>query len=239
MGSKAKHRIKIVLFSFLIFFVAIFMGFYIYTLDYYHADDTALQILDDYHTRITIKDNMTFLYPSKENDLSTAFIFYPGGKVEADAYLPLLSSLSDKGITCILVKMPFHLAVFNIRGADKVLPYLADFDHYYIGGHSLGGAMASSYVKSHQEQFEGLILLGAYPVNEINLPTLALYGSNDLVLDKTKLIDTIDLNEIVGGNHAYFGNYGEQDGDGTAAITREQQQDITMDNIINFINQNN
>ena len=151
MGLKAKHRIKIVLFSFLILFVTIFIGFYIYTLDYYHADDTALQILDDYHTRITIKDNMTFLYPTKENDLSTAFIFYPGGKVEADAYLPLLSSLSDKGITCILVKMPFHLAVFNIKGADKVLPYLADFDHYYILLAGLWLAVMLKVIKSNSK----------------------------------------------------------------------------------------
>ena len=39
---------------------------------------------------------------------------------------------------------------------------------------------------------------------------------------------------IKGGNHAQFGNYGEQAGDGTATISREEQQDQTAKAILEF-----
>jgi len=44
-------------------------------------------------------------------------------------------------------------------------------------------------------------------------------------------------NEIIipGGCHAYFGNYGEQEGDGIPEISRRQQQDITVKEITDFI----
>ena len=45
-----------------------------------------------------------------------------------------------------------------------------------------------------------------------------------------------DFEEVViaGGNHAYYGNYGEQSGDGKATITREKQQDDTVSAIVAF-----
>ena len=43
-------------------------------------------------------------------------------------------------------------------------------------------------------------------------------------LDRSKLAAVTNKLEIAGGNHAYFGNYGEQAGDGTASISRENQQ---------------
>ena len=72
-------------------------------------------------------------------------------------------------------------------------------------------------------------------MNDSSLPTLAIYGSEDIKLDLTKLVDVQDKLEIVGGNHAYFGNYGEQKGDGTAIITREEQQEQTVDAMLDFI----
>lgn len=47
-----------------------------------------------------------------------------------------------------------------------------------------------------------------------------------------------DYEEIVinGGNHAYFGNYGEQSGDGKASISQNQQQEDTVHAVMDFIN---
>jgi len=172
-------------------------------------------------------------------DNETGLIFYPGGKVEAAAYYPLLDKLSKNGITCVLLKMPFNLAVFDIDAADKVYESLPDIENWYISGHSLGGAMASSYIEGNSDKLNGLILLGAYPINNEQLVTLAIYGSEDLGLDKSKLSSMKNVFEIIGGNHAYFGNYGEQKGDGKATISRDEQQKITVDEIIEFINLNN
>ena len=52
--------------------------------------------------------------------------------------------------------------------------------------------------------------------------------------DKYKSSLPGDFTEYVidGGCHAYFGMYGAQDGDGTPAITNEEQIRITVENIV-------
>ena len=75
-------------------------------------------------------------------------------------------------------------------------------------------------------------------MNDAQIPTLALYGSEDGLLNKEKLEGTANVIEIPGGNHAYFGNYGEQRGDGAATITREEQQRITAQEISAFVKDN-
>ena len=46
---------------------------------------------------------------------TVGFIFYPGVKVEANAYQPLMAELAREGVLCVLVEMPFNLAVFDIN----------------------------------------------------------------------------------------------------------------------------
>lgn len=236
---KWKKRLKIVALTFLACVVLFFGGFYVYTLDYYRADDGAVAAMAYADVAIESTAGTTIFYPSPDKDIDTAFIFYPGGKVEAAAYAPLLRQLTTEGITCVLVKMPFNLAVFNISAADNVYSLLPEISHWYIGGHSLGGAMASSYVGKGSDKLSGLILLGAYPVNSSELPTLAVYGSEDIKLDQSKLVLVKDVAEIMGGNHAQFGNYGEQKGDGTSTITREDQQAQAVAVMLSFISETN
>ena len=204
------------------------LGFFGYISDYYRADNQALAILDK--TDVYKMDN----YIELKADSDIGLIFYPGGKVESLAYLPLLDSIRNQGINVYLVNMPFNLAVFNIYAADTIIEKYPNIKQWYIGGHSLGGAMASQYLSQNEEKFEGLIQLSAYPLNDSELNVLILYGTNDKVLDLEKL-SSFNSVKIEGGNHAYFGNYGEQDGDGTATISREEQQLITVEAILEFI----
>ncbi|MDY0234782.1 MAG: alpha/beta hydrolase [Gudongella sp.] len=238
MKANTKKKIRISIFIVLIVIIISMGSFYIYTLDYYRADNDAIQVVTAESKDLDILGNITIFYPKDQIDTHSAMIFYPGGKVEAIAYAPLLSKLSSTGITTILVKMPFNLAVFNINAADNVLSKLPEIKNWYIAGHSLGGAMASSYIEKNEDKFQGLILLGAYPVNESSIPTLAIYGTYDLGLDKSKLESVENKFEIIGGNHAYYGNYGEQEGDGVATITREEQQAKAVELIIEFMNNN-
>ena len=207
--------------------------FTVYVQDYRHADETGLSLLNT--PAVSQQDNLTILTPDAANDTKTGLIFYPGGKVEETAYLPLLERLREGGITVVLVKMPFHLAVFDIHAADKVYEALPAVSRWYLGGHSLGGAMASSYVAGNEDKLSGLILLGAYPVNDSPIPTLCIYGSEDVMLDKSKLSGVRNVLELVGGNHAQFGNYGLQDGDGTATISREEQQSQAANAMLAFL----
>ena len=234
MKTKTKRKLRISLISLLAVLILLAGGFYIYTLDYYRADDTAHQTLVSNNSTIKIQDGMTVFYPPSEVDMQSGFFFYPGGKVEAQAYAPLLQALSGRGITSVLIPMPFNLAVFGVNKADRVFAALPGIRNWYVGGHSLGGAMASSYAGKHAEKLAGLILLGAYPLNDADMPTLALYGTYDNGLDMQKLRGA-QFTEIKGGNHAYFGNYGDQKGDGTALITRTEQQAQAIDAMETFI----
>ena len=90
-----------------------------------------------------------------------ALIFYPGGKVEPTAYLPLLTALAEDGVDCFLVRMPLNMAFLNVNAAADLRAAYA-YEHWYIGGHSLGGAMAAVYAAEHGDGLDGLILLAAY-----------------------------------------------------------------------------
>ena len=69
-------------------------AFFLYVSDYYRAEDVALEVSTQ-AANITVQDNLTILSPSAPSD--TAMIFYPGAKVEAIAYLPLLETNSPNG----------------------------------------------------------------------------------------------------------------------------------------------
>ena len=135
--------------------------------------------------------------------------------------------------------MPFNLALANENAADEIIDNYS-YTHYYMSGHSLGGVVASSYV-NHTNKTDGLILLAAYPTEEIQKPVLSIYGSEDKVLNVEKYDESKhlmkNLTEIIikGGNNAQIGNYGPQDGDGTAKISPEKQQEEIANSIIKFI----
>ncbi len=233
---KKKKRIIAIL-ALLLLILACF--FYLYVSDYYKADEQARNVSLSDSLNIQTSKNLTTIYPDPAVDKQIGLIFYPGGKVESIAYLPLLSLLSQEGLTSVLVTMPFNLAVFNKDAAENVIEAVPTIENWFLAGHSLGGAMASSFVEDQGSTIKGLILLGAYPINDADVPTLAIYGSEDIKLDISKLEKTDQVIEIVGGNHAYFGNYGLQEGDGTATISRDEQQKVAVTEIINFIHQIN
>lgn len=220
--------------SVLLLLVILAGAFFWYVSDYYRAEDVALDVMAQ-NSGITVQDNLTILSPTYPTD--TALIFYPGAKVEAEAYLPLLDQIRQTGVACILVHMPFHMAIFDADAAQKVIAQFPEYQHWYIAGHSMGGAMASKFAADHPDQVDGLILLGAYIYGDYpDEDTLTIYGSlNQSVEDNIDYTENIV--EIEGGNHAQFGNYGPQKGDLPSAISAEEQQKQTVEAIEAFLAQ--
>ena len=210
-------------------------GFAFYVRDYYHADPSVeryMGSLDNVYTE-EIPEGLFLDGPGEDR----ALVFYPGGKVEYRAYLPLCHKIAAKGIDCFLVEMPCNLAILDIDKADSVFGNYS-YSEWIIGGHSLGGAAAALYAAGHREQVQGLILLGAYPTKQLgkDLRVLEMYGSEDRVLNRSKLLkgnaylpEHTVSEEIPGGSHAGFGCYGPQKGDGQALISGEEQQEITAE----------
>ncbi|MBQ3009968.1 MAG: alpha/beta hydrolase [Oscillospiraceae bacterium] len=217
----------------------------IYAADYYRMDLHAAQaMLNDEAVDVsqyTGSSNYAEFVPKHPK---AGFIFYPGGKVEYTAYAPLMRALAEQDILCVIPKMPLNLAVLDMDAADKILRLYPEIDTWYIGGHSLGGSMAASYA-AESDDFTGLILLASYStadLTETDLDVLSIYGTEDGVLNMEKyeeyrsnLPDNTLEHIIDGGNHAQFGSYGAQDGDGIAQVSSEEQLKLTVEAIMNLL----
>ncbi len=235
--KSAAKRIGMAVF---IVFAVLFALFFFYTENYYHADRTAVMMLrtDEYASVTSSQTGLLFDGPGEEDLL----IFYPGAKVQETSYAPLLRQIAEEGMDVFLVRMPARLAFFGSNKADEALQETADYANVYIGGHSLGGAMAANYAAEHAESLDGVILLAAYSTKPLpdSLPVLSVYGTEDGVLNRgnyeKNLANVPNLQECVieGGNHAQFGSYGEQRGDGEASIDPGRQWNETAEAILEF-----
>jgi len=240
---KNKRKILIISISIVAALAIIFGVCAIYLGDYYRADEGAIAVFaPEEKISISVLDNGVVFEPE---NATVGLIFYPGGKVDHNAYQLLMSELAREGILCVLVEMPFRLAVFDINAADGIQKQYPEIEDWYIGGHSLGGSMAASYLADHVDEYEGLILLGSYStadLSDTDLDVLSIYGSEDKVLNrekydknKTNLPDGFCEVVIDGGCHAYFGMYGAQDGDGTPTISNHEQIRLTVESIIKVL----
>lgn len=220
-----------------------------YVLDGYSATPTAQEYLQpSEEVRVNQSDDYTHFAPIEEDiveDAATGIIFYPGGKVDPDAYAPLLNQLAQEGYHVFLIEMPLDLAVLNINAADAIIQEYDGIEDWYIAGHSLGGSMAASYSSNHSEKIQGLILLAAYSTADLTdtqLDVLSIVATEDEVLNEESYMDNLanlpeDYQELVieGGNHSQFGSYGQQSGDGASSISPEEQWEAIVEGIHEFI----
>ena len=216
------------------FIAAIALAVFLYSADYHRADERAEKALQSDEVVIEKTDYGWFFDGPAED---AVLVFYPGGKVEETAYAPLLHRLAEREMDVCLIKMPLHLAVLDMNAADD-LRNRYDYENWYIGGHSLGGAVAANYAAVHD--LDGVILLASYPTKAVDEPMLLLYGSEDGVLNRERVEKAGQYGEITevvieGGNHAGFGDYGRQKGDNGAGISREEQQQAVLDAVENWL----
>lgn len=173
---------------------------------------------------------------------TTGFIFYPGGRVEPRAYAPSARAIAEEGYLVVIVPMPLNLAVLAPNRAQAVIDAHPEIETWAVGGHSLGGAMAARFADAYPDQVEGLVLWAAYPAegnslaDQHSLAIASIYATEDGLATLEKIEASRPLLppqtqwvEIAGGNHAQFGWYGPQGGDGSADISRETQQDLVIE----------
>ena len=221
----------------LVVLATIIGGFFIYVGDFYKADESALNALDNNElVKIEFNKDKGYLAFIPNVEYTSAFVFIPGGKVEFTAYAPLMLKLAEDGVLCILLKVNFNLAILDQNAPKGIKEDFKEVEKWSIGGHSLGGTVATMYVSKHLDEYEGLVLMGSYPSKDLsasNLDCVVIYGSNDKVMKKDKfeksksyLPKITTIHEINGGNHAFFGSYGEQKGDGKATISNATQIEL-------------
>ena len=210
----------------------------IYANDYYRAEAVARKAMQGTKS-IEVEEKENYFVFHQEETAKKGIVFYPGGKVDEQAYAPMLLELAKEGYEVYLVKMPAKLAIFGMNAAEDIFETASHIEEWTMMGHSLGGAMAASFSASHDEEVDALVLLAAYSTEDLNgldIEVFSFYGSEDKVLNMEKyeeyfenLPETLVEEVIEGGNHANYAHYGHQEGDGEATITRDEQQECVLD----------
>ncbi len=105
----------------------------------------------------------------------------------------------------------------------------------------LGGAMAVSFIENHPGSVRGLLLWAAYPaasadISDEDIFATAIAATADGLVSFREVSDarprlplSYEIVPIEGGNHAGFGAYGDQDGDGVATIERDDQWNLIVE----------
>ena len=193
-----------------------------------------------------LQDDVVVLEPQDANGVG--IIIYPGAKVEPTAYSYYGQLLMEQGYTVVIPEMRFNFALFSAERAEQYMKQFDSVDNWVVGGHSLGGVAAAMFAAEHE--VDGLLFLGSYPsassdLSKSQLPVLSLYAQFDgltLVSDiedsKALLPASASFVEIKGGNHAQFGMYGEQKGDGAATISALDQQEQMVQETLAWLQMN-
>lgn len=224
--------------------IIVIAAFFIWANDAYPADDTALQALtSDSQVTVTASEYITFQPANLQP--TTGFIFYPGGRVDYRAYAPVLRMIAEGGYFVALVPVPFNMAFFDINAATPVLEGHPEIETWVVGGHSLGGAMASVFAKDHLTELDGVIFFASYPADDslknADIEVLSIYGTNDMAgmatFDEKKSLLAADTEYVIieGGNHAQFGSYGFQAGDNASTISAAEQWSQTAAATLEFL----
>jgi hypothetical protein len=238
-------RISLALLALLIIGTAAFVIWAENPLEAMPEADAALQSDEDV---LVINKKWMVFSPLELLDSSpkTGVIIYPGGRVEPHAYAPLAKEIARGGYLVIIPPMPLNLAFTGINVADEIMAASPEIEEWYVGGHSLGGAMAAEYVAANPNKVDGLFLWASYSAEGTdlsaipNLKVLSIYGSEDGGVEEIRLSRERSPEDVVwvemdGANHAQFGWYGIQPGDGMATITREAQQAWILEETLSFI----
>lgn len=245
---KQHKKLKITLWTIAAVVILLIAGSFAYvSLNTYEPLDTAQAAMKSTEqVEVIDKDQWIEFQPAQPSGVSV--IFYQGAFVEEESYAPLAQKLAEGGHPVYLMKMPVNLAVAGGNLASKVMEAYPD-QTFVIGGHSLGGAMAARFTAAHSDSVAGLFLLGAYAdekgsIADTSLPVISIIGDKDQVVNRENVAKGKEFlpastiyYSLPGGNHAQYGDYGPQKGDGTAEITLDEQLKLTSDSLLSWMAQ--
>jgi pimeloyl-ACP methyl ester carboxylesterase len=182
--------------------------------------------------------------PSHNTGNDIGLVFIAGARVEPAAYAAKLSGLAEAGVTVAIVRPVLGFAILEWRDITTFTDLAPGVTTWFVGGHSLGGVRACQYIADQEKDagqsttdqytagegdvapLSGLVLFGSYcaaDVSNDSLPVRSIAGSEDGLSTPGKiegagglLPTSTTFVEISGANHASFGDYGVQPGDGEA-----------------------
>ena len=191
-----------------------------------------------------------YVFDPKIDFNKVGVILYPGALVEPLSYAYYANELSKQGYLVAIPEVNLNLSIIDNEKASQFTKEYEEIKSWYIAGHSMGGVSATTYASNHLNEIDGVILLGSYPssstdLSDTALNVLSLYAEFDGLSTEEKIFDkaenlpsNTDYIEIIGGNHAQFGMYGEQSGDLEATISVIEQQNKMIEATLEFLKNN-
>ena len=215
--------------------LAVLAGVVLYFAFPYGAEPAAVAAVAENDAVVVEERDGAHVLSPAEGEVTAGLVFYPGARVDPEAYVPTLAPLAESGTLVVIPEMPLNLAFFDSGAAAGPITEYDTVERWYVGGHSLGGAMACRYAGENPDEVEGLVLYASYcdrNISDTDLAVLSVLGSEDDVLsadtereNRDLLPADAEIVEIEGANHAGFGAYGEQFRDGEATIGDEEARD--------------
>ncbi len=179
-----------------------------------------------------------FLFKPAGIEPHVGLVLYPGGRVDPRAYAPIARAIALEGYLVAIVPMPNLMAYSGFDRGDIVKADFPSIDYWFVGGHSLGGTNAGRYA-FETGGLAGLVIWASYissvhDLSHTDLPVITIYGSEEDMASEPMFEDakaylpaTAEYEEIEGGTHAQFGNYGNPKNE-TPGIDRNMQQSIIV-----------
>ncbi len=176
-----------------------------------------------------------FLPQRFEEGRGPALVLLQGGAVPIEDYAWLAERLAARGIVVAMPAHPLNMAIFAVGNAEaargllvhppegSVLDGRVDPERIAVGGHSLGGVVASK--GAVDEDFSALVLLASYPdgadekeVRAHRRPVLSFAAEQDCQARLTDVRDGLALfggprvlAVLEGAGHFQFTRNGEED----------------------------
>lgn len=129
---------------------------------------------------VKVKEEERYVFEPGDEEATTGFIIYPGARVDPRSYASFARDIAREGFLVIIEPVALNLAFFSQDAAADAIDAHPEVLHWAVGGHSLGGAMASNFAS--EETVDGVVHWAAYPDDDISgrdIPALSIYGSND------------------------------------------------------------
>ncbi len=183
----------------------------------------------------------------------SGLVFICGSGVAAEAYVPMLRPVADAGFPVVIIKLPLRFAPLDsnkdeaLQRVRRAIAAHGEVQRWVVSGHSLGGALAARLAHDAPGLPAALVLVGTtHPkqqdISGLRFPVTKVYASNDgvarmadVMRNKPLLLPQTRWIEIKGGNHSQFGHYGHQLLDGDATVSREAQQAIVTQALLDAL----
>ena len=230
-----RRRIRITGWTALSSLLVAIVGFLVYFHIVFVAErDKTLEVYRDESVEVTLVDGSVVMTPAEETATS-GILYFPGARVDPFSYLYPLSDVAASGTAVVVMDPLMNMALFDQRSLDELVAVAPEITSWTLAGHSLGGVRAC--MLADDPRVTHLVLFASFCANDLSaadLDVLLVQGDRDGLIDTNAVKESLRLlppgrfeeRVIEGANHASFGTYGVQPGDGVSTLSAADMRSV-------------